>query len=390
MLRRPVRGGLNVLACLALLVSLSGEVRGQDGDDSGAPPPPPEIEASSWALVDAESGDLLAGKKPDERRYVASITKVMVALVALDEGVDLDEEITVSENAASYAGFTYSNIGLYPYDEISVREALTASLVPSGTDAVYALSEHLGNGSAGNFVDKMNEKARQMDLENTHFENPAGMDDRRNFSSARDLGRITDAALEHEFFRETVAKTEATITTQDREIQVVGTNELLNLYPNATGVKTGTTPNAGASLVASAEREGESYIAVLLEARDELYRFTAAEELLEYGFDTYREEVLIPKGEEYEEISVPFRRGESRALRAAEEVTGLVREGSNIERNVSMDGVPASAAADERLGAVEVVVDGRKIGSTPLVTERGYEEASFFQKTWYRVSGLWN
>jgi D-alanyl-D-alanine carboxypeptidase (penicillin-binding protein 5/6) len=298
MLRRPVRGGLNVLACLALLVSLSGEVRGQDGDDSGAPPPPPEIEASSWALVDAESGDLLAGKKPDERRYVASITKVMVALVALDEGVDLDEEITVSESAASYAGFTYSNIGLYPYDEISVREALTASLVPSGTDAVYALSEHLGNGSAGNFVDKMNEKARQMDLENTHFENPAGMDDRRNFSSARDLGRITDAALEHEFFRETVAKTEATITTQDREIQVVGTNELLNLYPDATGVKTGTTPNAGASLVASAEREGESYIAVLLEARDELYRFTAAEELLEYGFDTYREEVLVLEGEE--------------------------------------------------------------------------------------------
>jgi serine-type D-Ala-D-Ala carboxypeptidase (penicillin-binding protein 5/6) len=388
MLRRPVRGGLTVLACLTLLLSLPGEVWGQDGDGGGAAPP--EIEASSWALMDADSGYLLAGKNPDERRYVASITKVMVALVALDAGVDLDEEITVSENAASYAGFTYSNVGLYPYDEISVREALTASLVPSGTDAVYALSEHLGNGSAGTFVERMNEKAREMDLENTHFENPAGMDDRRNFSSARDMARITDAALEHEFFRETVAKTEATITTQDREIQVLSTNELLNLYPDATGVKTGTTPNAGASLVASAEREGESYIAVLLDARDELYRFTAAERLLEYGFDTYQEEVLVPEGEVYEEVSVPFRRDESRELRAAEEVSGLVREGSNIERNVTVDGVPASAAAGERLGAVEVVVDGRTVGNSPLVTQRGYEEASFFQKTWYRVSGLWN
>jgi serine-type D-Ala-D-Ala carboxypeptidase (penicillin-binding protein 5/6) len=389
MLRRPVRGGLTVLACLTLLLSLSGEVRGQDGG-GGAPPTPPEIDASSWALMDSESGYLLTAKNPDERRYVASITKVMVALVALDAGVDLDEEITVSENAASYAGFTYSNVGLYPYDEISVREALTASLVPSGTDAVYALSEHLGNGSAGDFVDRMNEKAREMGLENTNFENPAGMDDRRNFSSARDIARITDAALEYEFFRETVAKTEATITTQDREIQVLSTNELLNLYPDATGVKTGTTPNAGASLVASAEREGESYIAVLLDARDEFYRFAAAEELLEYGFDTYQEEVLVPEGEVYEEISVPFRRDESRALRAAEEVSGLVREGSNIERNVTVDGVPASAAAGERLGAVEVVVDGRTIGSSPLVAQRGYEEASFFQKTWYRVSGLWN
>jgi D-alanyl-D-alanine carboxypeptidase (penicillin-binding protein 5/6) len=333
---------------------------------------------------------LLAGKNPDERRYVASITKIMVALVALDEGVALDEEITVSENAASYAGFTYSNIGLYPYDEISVREALIASLVPSGTDAVYALSEHLGGGSAGNYVERMNEKARKMGLDNTHFANPAGMDDPENFSTARDIAEITDAALEYEFFREAVAMKEATITTQDREIEVFSTNELLNLYPEATGVKTGTTPRAGASLVASASAEGESYVAVLLDARDEIYRFTAAENLLEYGFDTYQEEVLVPQNEVYEEISVPFRRGESRELRAAEEVTGLVREDSVVKRKVTMDKVPDSAAAGDELGEVEVVVDGRSVGGTPLVLENGYEEASFFRRTWYRISSLWN
>jgi D-alanyl-D-alanine carboxypeptidase (penicillin-binding protein 5/6) len=377
-----------LFATVLCLFALADGAYGQDSD--GAPPKPPEIEASSWALVDTESGQLLAGKNPDERRYVASITKVMVALVVLDEGVNLDEEITVSENAASYAGFTYSNVGLYPYDEISVREALVASLVPSGTDAVYALTEHIGNGSAGNFVERMNEKAREMGLENTHFENPAGMDDRENFSSARDIATITDAALEYEFFRETVSKTQATITTQDREIEVFSTNELLNLYPAATGVKTGTTPNAGASFVASATANEESYVAVLLDARDEIYRFTAAEELLEYGFDTYQEEVLVPQDKVYEEISVPFRRDESRELHAAEEVSGLVHEGSVIERNVTTGEIPPSAAAGEEIGEVEVVVDGRSVGSTPLVLENGYEEASFFRKTWYRVSGLWN
>ena len=377
-----------LFATVLCLFALADGANGQDSD--GAPPKPPEIEASSWALVDTQSGQLLAGKNPDERRYVASITKVMVALVVLDEGVDLDAEITVSENAASYAGFTYSNVGLYPYDEISVREALVASLVPSGTDAVYALTEHFGNGSAGNFVERMNEKAREMGLENTNFENPAGMDNRENFSSARDIATITDAALEYEFFRETVSKTQATITTQDRKIEVFSTNELLNLYPAATGVKTGTTPNAGASFVASAAANEESYVAVLLDARDEIYRFTAAEELLEYGFDTYQEEVLVPQDKVYEEISVPFRRDESRELHAAEEVSGLVREGSVIERNVTTDEIPPSAAAGEEIGEVEVVVDGRSVGSTPLVLENGYEEASFFLKTWYRVSGLWN
>jgi D-alanyl-D-alanine carboxypeptidase len=102
----------------------------------------------------------------------------MVALVALEDGANLNEEVTVSENAASYAGSVYSNVGLYPYDSVSVRELLTAALVPSGTDAVYALSEHLGGGSVDQFVGKMNDKAKSMGLKNTRFENPAGLDTR--------------------------------------------------------------------------------------------------------------------------------------------------------------------------------------------------------------------
>ncbi|HSK85621.1 MAG TPA: serine hydrolase, partial [Rubrobacter sp.] len=139
-----------------------------------APPGAPKLNAGSWTLIDADTGHYLAGKDPDEPVPIASTTKLMVALVALDEGVDFDEKVTVSEDAASYAGSIYSNIGLYPYDRVSVRDLLTAALVPSGTDAVYALAEHLGDGSVDEFVAKMNDKAKELGLENTHFENPAG------------------------------------------------------------------------------------------------------------------------------------------------------------------------------------------------------------------------
>jgi D-alanyl-D-alanine carboxypeptidase (penicillin-binding protein 5/6) len=189
------------LVALALLLVLApgsalDRAAAQEGETE-SPPGAPKLDAGSWALFDAETGLYLAGKNPDQRVPIASTTKVMVALVALEDGANLNEEVTVSENAASYAGSVYSNVGLYPYDSVSVRELLTAALVPSGTDAVYALSEHLGGGSVDQFVGKMNDKAKSMGLENTRFENPAGLDNRGNYSSARDLARIVREAMKY-------------------------------------------------------------------------------------------------------------------------------------------------------------------------------------------------
>ena len=270
---------LLILLALAPVSSLDRAV----AQKTKAPPGAPKLDAGSWALIDADTGLYLAGKDPDKRVAIASTTKTMVALVALDEGVDLDEEVTVSEKAASYAGSIYSNIGLYPYDQVSVGDLLTAALVPSGTDADYALAEHLGDGSVDEFVSKMNEKAKELGLKNTHYENPAGIDARGNYSSAADLAKITREAMKYPEFRGIVSKPEATITTQDREIDVVNTNLLV--VPNsgydygpATGVKTGTSAQAGFCLVASAESGDESYIAVVLDAAGDLQRFEAGRE----------------------------------------------------------------------------------------------------------------
>ena len=354
-------------------------------------PKTPKLDAKSWVLVDTDTGIYLAGKNPDKRLPIASTTNVMTALVVLDRGVDLDEEVTVSDQAERFVGSVYSNVGLISGERLSVRELLQAALIPSGTDAVYALAEHLGGGGgkAGveNFVDEMNQKAKQMGLENTHFEDPAGLDSPKHYSSARDMAEIARAAMGYPEFRDIVDTEEATISTQDRDIDLFTTNNLLYIYQPATGIKTGTSPQAGPSLIASAKEGDESYIAVLLDANGDQYRFSAAQNLLDYGFGDYEREALIREGKEYEKVGLPYRREETVGLVAAKDVPGLVGPGLEVERRTTTDEPPPEARAGEELGTVEVLVDGKSVGSAPLVTEKGYEEASLWQKIRYWTSG---
>ena len=385
-----------VAALVALVLGLASgadQAVSQEGDtggqtDAGVALDAPKLETKSWALTDADTGLYLAGKNPDERLPIASTTKVMVALVALDEGVDLDEEVIVSKEAERFVGFTFSNVGLIAGERLSVRDLLVATLVPSGTDAVYALAEHLGDGSVERFVQKMNAKASQMGLKNTHFEDPAGLDARGHYSSARDLAAITRAAIEYPVFAEIVDMREATIKTQNREIEVFNTNNLIYTYPDATGVKTGTSPEAGPCLVASAKEGDESYIAVVLDAKNEDYRFEAGQVALGYGFDSYERRPLVQEGKVYEESPLPYRREQSVGLAAEEDVLGLAGPGLETERRITEKEPPPAARAGQQLGTVELLVDGQSIGSTSLVTEKGYEEASLWQKIKYWVGGL--
>jgi serine-type D-Ala-D-Ala carboxypeptidase (penicillin-binding protein 5/6) len=382
--------GAAVFLTLLLLSSVSSLDRAVAQE---APPGAPKLNAGSWTLIDADTGLYLAGKSPDEQVPIASTTKIMVALVALDEGVDFDEEVIVSEDAASYAGSVYSNIGLYPYDRVSVRDLLTAVLIPSGTDAVYALAEHLGDGSVDEFVAKMNDKAKELGLENTRFENPAGIDARGSYSSAADLATMTREAMKHPEFRKIVDDPEATISTQDREIETFNTNLLVvpnsgYFYGPATGAKTGTSPQAGPCVVASAKSDDESYIAVVLDAAEDLQRFEAARTALEYGFGEYEREPLVEREDPYAELELPYRRGETVKLVAAKNISALAGPGLEVVRNPTSQEAPPSAEAGRKLGTVEVSVDGRSVGSSPLVAQKGYEEASLWQKVTYWAGGL--
>ena len=377
-----------VLIALVLMPGSSGwqAAAAQEATEHTAPDPP-KLRAGAWALVDADTGLYLAGKNPDRRLPTASTTKIMTALLALEDGANLDEEVTIPAQAERFVGFTYSNIGLIKGERLSVRELLEAALIPSGTDADYALAQHLGRGSVGEFVQEMNQEADSMGLKNTHFENPAGIDARGHYSSARDLATMARAAMEYPTFANMVDKEEATISTQNRKIEIFTTNNMLYTYAPANGVKTGTSPAAGPCLVASATSGDESYIAVVLDAAGEDYRFKAAQLALEYGFSDYERKALTREGQVYERLQLPFRREESVGLVAARDVRGPAGPGLKVERRVTAREAPPAAKAGQQLGTVEILVNGKSVGSSPLVTKKGYEEASLWQKIRYWTSG---
>jgi serine-type D-Ala-D-Ala carboxypeptidase (penicillin-binding protein 5/6) len=383
---------VKLLAALALIVQCVAAPCAEAQAETSEP----GVAARAWVLTDAEGGEYLSGENASERLPMGSTDKIMVALVALKQveagGASLEDEVTVSEDAAAFATPLYSNVGLFAGDTLSVRELLAATLIPSGNDAAYALAEHLGGGGgeAGvdAFVEMMNREAAELGLEDTRFQNPTGLDDRGQYSSARDLAAMARAASEYSEFRDMVATDYAVVTTQDREIELVSTNELLFTYPPATGVKTGTTPRAGESLVASAAAaEDEAYVSVILDAKED--RFAASMRTLEHGFTAYDRTNLVVKGEKYARANVPYRRGETVGLVAKWSVEGLVDGSPEVERETKIfEDLPGSAEPGTTLGEVVVKVDGKQVGESPLVASRGYEGASLWERVWYTVGGI--
>ena len=376
--------GSTFFVALVLFVLVgAGPASAQQARDAGEP----DVAARAWVLADLQSGDFLAGKDASRKLPIASTTKIMEAIVVLQNG-DLDEEVTVSGEAASYATPAYSNVGLLPGDTLSVRELLMAALISSGDDAAYALAEHVGGeGGVKRFVEMMNEKAQALGLENTHFENPVGLDDRDHYSSAGDLATMARVAMQQPEFRRIVATEYASIYTPDREIPLTSTNELLFSYRPATGIKTGTTPAAGESLVSSASLGDESYVCVVLDSREE--RFGASARMLRYGFVAHDRRDLVAKNKQYATIEAPYQRNEVVDLEARGDVDGLVDASPDVEREVELvDHPPLAARAGTRLGRVVVSVDGEKVGETALVAKRGYEKPSLGQRLWYTVGGI--
>jgi D-alanyl-D-alanine carboxypeptidase (penicillin-binding protein 5/6) len=204
---------------------------------------------------------------------------------------------------------------------------------------------------------------------------------------------MTREAMKYPEFRKIVAKPEATISTQDRQIQIVNTNLLVvpnsgYTYGPATGVKTGTTRQAGACLVASAESGDESYIAVILDAAGDFQRFDAARTALEYGFGKFENEPLVKQGDDFADLELPYRRDETVKLVAAKNVTALAGPGLKVARQATHNEPPPSAQKGQKLGTVKVSVEGRYAGSSPLIIQQGYKAASLWQKTTFWAGGL--
>lgn len=245
-----------------------------------------DIPCAAAILVDEDSGTVLYEKNADEQRPIASITKVMTLLLtfqALEEGkISVEDYVPVSEHAYSMGG---SQIWLEPGEQMTLNDMLKAICVSSANDAAVAVAEYVG-GSEPAFVQMMNEKAEQLGMTATHFENACGLDQEGHLSSARDVATMSrEMLLHHTEVRDYCSIW--TDTLRDGATQLVNTNKLLKSYTGITGLKTGTTSKAGVCISASAERNGLRLIAVVLGSPSGKERFQAASTLLDYGFANY-------------------------------------------------------------------------------------------------------
>lgn len=262
----------------------------------------PKTNSRRYIVYDRISKSMIIGKNEDVKSAMASTTKIMTTIVILEKS-DLDETVTVSAKAGGTGG---SRLGLKRGDKASVKDLLYGLMLRSGNDAAVALAEHVG-GSVKEFAELMNEKAIELGLTNTHFVTPHGLDDANHYTTALELAKLTDYAMDNETFAKIVGTKSTTIYINNQPRQINNTNELLGVLNGVVGVKTGFTNNAGRCLVTETKRNNMDVITIVLGADTKKDRTKDSVNLIEYTFSKYKmynlEEQIIEEFNKWKNIN---------------------------------------------------------------------------------------
>jgi len=340
--------------------------------------------AKSWALLDARTGEVLAGQAANERRAIASTTKLMTAYVAMKEN-PLGRVVRAAPYEAEYGE---SLLEMQAGERISIRDLIYGLILKSGNDAAHTLAVRT-SGSTKRFVAEMNRYAAALGLSNTHYANPIGLDQKGNYSSARDLLTLTQRLLRMPAFAQ-IADTRSVLlksTKPPRRIDTI--NELLLTEPWVTGVKTGHTWGAEWCLVGAGRKKGVDLISVALAAPTDETRYSDNLNLLEYGFSQYEKKKPVKRGEQFAEAEIEYSGG-SLPLRAAAAIKVGIRKGQELTVKVKAPNeVEGPIARGAKLGLVSVYVDGLKADSVALKAARAVPEASAFDRARAFVGDYW-
>ncbi|HEY5052599.1 MAG TPA: D-alanyl-D-alanine carboxypeptidase family protein, partial [Solirubrobacterales bacterium] len=332
-------------------------------------------EARAWALVDARSGDVLASHAAARHLPIASTTKLMTAYVALHE-LSPSKIVTAAPYSPIYGE---SLLGLRVGQRISVRDLLYGLILRSGNDAAYDLSLAAG-GSERAFVRQMNQRAAALGLSDTHYANPVGLDQRGNYSSARDLTTLTRRLLRIPLFAKIAASRSAELRSLSPPRKIASINELLRMAPWVNGVKTGHTFDAGYVLVGSGRRKGVELISAVIGAPTDADRFLDNLRLLDYGFSLYHRRVAVHAGQDLADPSIRYAGGEL-PLRAARTVTVGLRPGQRLS---VVTKAPAEVEGPVRRGAIlgrsRVFVEGLSAAVVPIRAGRALPRADLFDR----------
>ncbi|MBW7473496.1 D-alanyl-D-alanine carboxypeptidase [Paenibacillus oenotherae] len=322
-----------------------------------AEPEPISTHAKAAALIDVESGRLLYSDEGDKQMKIASLTKIMTAIVAIEHG-KLSDKVKTSKRAAGKEG---SSIYLKLGEEMSLHNMLYGLMLRSGNDAATAIAEHVG-GSEEGFVHLMNEKARMLGLENSQFKNPHGLDAEGHYSSANDLAKLTAYALRNRIFKEIVKTKIKTAPNPNEEwdYKWKNKNKMLTMFEGADGVKTGFTKQAFRCLVSSATRNNQQLAVVTLNDGDD---WVDHQKLLNWGFAHYPLDEVAHKGQPVNgyplavgrTLQYPFAEGEREQLRS----------------KMVLLPVKSTAYALGERGTINWYIGDAKIGSTPVYEPQG-------------------
>ena len=347
------------------------------------------LSAQSAVLIDARDGRVLYEKDADTPRPMASTTKIMTAVVAL-ESCDVNEIIEIADEAVGVEG---SSIYLQKGERMTLLELLYALLLQSANDAAVAIAVGVG-GSVGNFADMMNEKAISLGLTSTHFENPNGLDADGHVTTAHELALLTAYALKNPTFAEIVATYKRKISGPNGTVRlVVNHNKLLNMYDGCVGVKTGFTKKSGRCLVSAACRESLTLVSVTLSAPDDWRDHTA---MLNYGYENYCCEILCDEGGFIEALPVVGGVQDSLLCANCDYVAAtLPRDHGEITVDVQLPQmIYAPVSAGDIVGHVTYKCDGKVIGETDIKAAYNIEQIrykkNFWQKVWDFITGIFS
>ncbi len=336
-----------------------------------------KLSARAAALYQPDTKSFVYTKNSDKRLHMASTTKIMTAMVALEQARDLDEAVKIDPSAVGVEG---SSAYLREGDVVTVKELLYALLLQSANDAAVALACHIGGGIEG-FADMMNRKVSELGLKDTHFMNPHGLDDREHYTTAHDLALIAAEAMKNEQFTEICSTYKKTIVTGDRTRTYTNHNKLLKSYDGAIGVKTGFTDESGRCLVGAAERDGLRFITVTLDAPSDWADHKA---MLDLGFESMERLTLASIYEYRYELPSTIKEGKAIHVTNASELYKIVNAGKHeVKEYVNLPRfISRNIKAGDDVGYVDFYVDGEYAGQVKLVCTESVSEnkKGFFEK----------
>lgn len=326
-----------------------------------------EISAPSAILMDYSSGQIIYEKNPDEKLPLASVTKIMTMLLAMEEidagRMNYDDIITASAHAKSYGG---STIFLDEGEQMSVRDILKGIAVASGNDAAVAMGEHI-SGTEELFVERMNKRAQELGMKNTHFINCNGLDADGHYSTARDIAIMSRELMHHkDIFEYTSIWMDS---LRNGEFTLSNTNKLVRFYNGCTGLKTGSTSKAKFCISATAKRENMHLIAVIMAAETSKQRQADASSLLNYGFSTYSVDNVIKKDTQIAKVKIAKSSVSSVDVVTSSDFSYLHKktEDAKIETIKKIKKAKAPVKKGEKAGSLSVIINGKETQKIKLV-----------------------